>query len=176
MKVETEPDAGPAASPGEVVLHVSVSDTGIGISPEQQERLFQSFTQADSSTTRKYGGTGLGLVISRRLVRLMGGDLTVESTPGKGTTFSFTARLGVEAQPGRPSRVPPAAVAERPVLVVEDTETSRELLETLLTGWSITPCRWPSAEEGLALLEQRQPERQAAIRSASSSSTGCCRA
>ena len=155
VKVETEPDAGPAASSGEVVLQVSVSDTGIGISPEHQERLFQAFTQADSSTTRKYGGTGLGLVISRRLVRLMGGDLTVESTPGKGTTFSFTARLGVEAQAGRPSRVPPAAVAERPVLVVEDTETSRELLETLLTGWSVTAVSVPSAEEGLALLEQR---------------------
>ena len=153
VKAETVPEASGAA--GEVVLRISVSDTGIGISAEQQARLFQSFTQADSSTTRKYGGTGLGLVISRRLARLMGGDLSVESTPGKGTTFSFTARLGVEAQPAAPARVAPSTVAERPVLVVEDTETSRELLETLLRSWSITPVSVATAEEGLSLLEQR---------------------
>ncbi len=94
-------------------------------------------------------------MISRRLARLMGGDLTVESTPGKGTTFVFTARLGVEAQPEAPIRVAPARVAERPVLIVEDTETSRELLETLLRSWSISPVSVATAEEGLALLERR---------------------
>ena len=155
VKVESVADAGEAATPGEVFLRVSVTDTGIGISPEQQARLFQSFSQADSSTTRKYGGTGLGLVISRRLARLMDGDLTVESTPGKGATFVFTARLGVEAHASGPSRVAPAAVAERPVLIVEDTETSRDLLETLLRSWSISPVSVATAEEGLALLERR---------------------
>ena len=155
VKADTLTDPGAAAPPGEVILRVSVTDTGIGISPEQQNRLFQSFTQADSSTTRKYGGTGLGLVISRRLARLMGGDLAVESTPGKGTTFFFTAHLHVEAQPEGPARVAPAAVAERPVLIVEDTETSRDLLETLLRSWSIAPVSVATAEEGLALLEQR---------------------
>jgi PAS domain S-box-containing protein len=153
VKVQTVRDA--RGAPGEVLLRASVSDTGIGISAEQQARLFQSFTQADSSTTRKYGGTGLGLVISRRLARLMGGDLSVESTPGKGTTFSFTARLGVEAEPSATLRVAPAAIAERPVLVVEDTETSRDLLETLLRSWAITPVSVATAEEGLALLERR---------------------
>jgi PAS domain S-box-containing protein len=155
VKVETEADAGEQAKAAEVLLRVSVSDTGIGISPEQQARLFQSFTQADSSTTRKYGGTGLGLVISRRLAHLMGGDLTVESTPGKGTTFFFSARLGVEAQPEGPTRVAPAALAARPVLIVEDSETSRDLLETLLRSWSISPVSVATAEEGLALLERR---------------------
>jgi PAS domain S-box-containing protein len=139
----------------DVLLRVIVQDTGIGITEEQQARLFQSFTQADSSTTRKYGGTGLGLVISRRLARLMGGDLTVESVPNKGTSFFFTARLGVEAQSDAPARVAPAGVAEHPVLVVEDTETSRELLETLLRGWKIPPVSVATAEEGLALLERR---------------------
>jgi two-component system, sensor histidine kinase and response regulator len=155
VRVEPVAESGDLAPRDDVLLRFSVTDTGIGISPEQQARLFQSFTQADSSTTRKYGGTGLGLVISRRLARLMGGDLTVESTPGKGTTFFFAARLAVEAQPAAPARVAPAGVAERPVLIVEDTETSRELLETLLRSWSIPPVSVATAEEGLALLELR---------------------
>ena len=155
LKAETVDRTGDTAGPGEVFLRISVRDTGIGISADQQARLFQSFAQADSSTTRKYGGTGLGLVISRRLARLMGGDLTVESTPGKGTTFVFTARLGVEAQSETPARGVPAGIAERPALIVEDTETSRELLETLLRGWSIPTTSVATAEEGLTLLELR---------------------
>jgi two-component system sensor histidine kinase/response regulator len=155
VRVEALPDPGEGTAPRDVLLRVTVQDTGIGISEEQQARLFQSFTQADSSTTRKFGGTGLGLVISRRLARLMDGDLSVESTPGKGTTFFFTVRLGVEAQPETPARVAPAGVAERPVLIVEDSETSRELLETLLRSWSIPPVSVATAEEGLALLERR---------------------
>ena len=155
LKAEPVERTGDSSGPGEVLLRISVRDTGIGISADQQARLFQSFAQADSSTTRKYGGTGLGLVISRRLARLMGGDLTVESTPGKGTTFVFTARLGVEAQPETPARGVPAGIAERPALIVEDTETSRELLETLLRGWSIPTTSVATAEEGLTLLELR---------------------
>ena len=154
LKVETVADDGEPSGDA-VLLRMTVQDSGIGIAPEQQARLFQSFTQADSSTTRKYGGTGLGLVISRRLARMMGGDLTVTSTPGKGSTFVFTVRLAVDAQPVAPTRVAPASVAERPVLIVEDTESSRELLETLLRGWSIPQVSVGSAEEGLALLEQR---------------------
>jgi two-component system sensor histidine kinase/response regulator len=153
LKAETVDPPGDASPQGEVLLRISVRDTGIGISPDQQARLFQSFSQADSSTTRKYGGTGLGLVISRRLARLMGGDLTVESTPGKGTTFSFTARLAVEAAAEAPARVVPPDLAERPALIVEDTETSRALLETLLRSWSIPTVSVATAEEGLGLLE-----------------------
>ena len=155
VRVEAVSDTTEETSGDTVLLRVTVVDTGIGISPEQQARLFQSFTQADSSTTRKYGGTGLGLVISRRLARLMGGDLTVESTPGKGTVFQFTARLGVEPQPETPARIAPADVAARPVLIVEDTETSRNLLETLFRSWSIPSVSVDTAEEGLAVLERR---------------------
>jgi CheY-like chemotaxis protein/HPt (histidine-containing phosphotransfer) domain-containing protein len=155
VKVETGTEAGESVPSSDVLLRVSVIDTGIGISPDQRARLFQSFSQADSSTTRKYGGTGLGLVISRRLARLMGGDLAVESAPGKGSTFIFTSRLVVESQPEAPPRVAPAGVTERPVLIVEDTESSRDLLETLLRGWSIPPVSVATAEDGLALLEHR---------------------
>src|SRR5262245_13229043 len=155
LKAETVLETAADVQPDEVLLRISVRDTGIGISADQQAKLFQSFTQADSSTTRKYGGTGLGLVISRRLARLMGGDLIVESAPGKGTTFFFTARLGVEAQPAAVARTAPAGVAERPVLIVEDSETSRDLLETLLRSWSMPPVSVTTAEEGLLLLERR---------------------
>jgi CheY-like chemotaxis protein len=138
-----------------VHLVVTVRDTGVGIPPEQQGRLFGAFTQADSSTSRKYGGTGLGLAISRRLARLMGGDLTFESTPGVGTTFTFTATLGVEGASAAPVHEPPASLRDHPVLIVEDNATSRELLETLFGTWQIPCVACESGEEALALLEAR---------------------
>jgi two-component system, sensor histidine kinase and response regulator len=153
LKVEALP--APDVAPGHVHLRVTVRDTGIGIPKDQQGKLFQAFTQADSSTSRQYGGTGLGLAISRRLARLMGGDLTVESAPGAGTSFFFTARFATEAQQDVPMRVAPPTLAERPVLIVEDSATSRELLETLLRSWSVPAVSVASAEEGLALIEQR---------------------
>jgi CheY-like chemotaxis protein/HPt (histidine-containing phosphotransfer) domain-containing protein len=138
---------------GRIELRVAVSDTGIGMTEQQQARLFSAFSQADASISRKYGGTGLGLAISRRLARAMGGDLTVTSQPGVGTTFLFTCRLGLlESDTARPP-VPPK-VQERPVLVVEDSDTSRELLTTLLEQWSIPVVAVSNAEEGLALLER----------------------
>ena len=140
---------------GQIVLRVTVRDTGIGIPEKQHGRLFQAFTQADASTSRQYGGTGLGLAISRRLARLMDGDLTFESTPGVGTTIFFTARFGTDAHQDVDERVPPPALTERPVLIVEDSASTRELLEMLLRGWSIPSVSAATAEEGLALLEQR---------------------
>ena len=152
-------DAPVANGPGprdRIQLVITVRDTGIGIPPEQQGRLFEAFSQADSSTTRKYGGTGLGLAISRRLARMMGGDLTFVSTAGSGTTFTFTAALGVAiAEAGETEPPVPEAVRAHPVLVIEDNDTSRDLLEMFLASWSVPAVAVGSAEDGLALLERR---------------------
>ncbi len=113
-------------------LVFSITDTGIGMTPEQQSRLFQQFSQADDSTTRKYGGTGLGLVISKRFVELMGGDITVESAEKKGTCFQFAIRLPrVFPSPAVP--VTQAAVAALRVLVVDDQNEARLVMLDLLT-------------------------------------------
>ncbi len=147
---------------GRVVLQVSVRDTGIGISPEQQARLFQAFTQADSSTSRKYGGTGLGLVISRRLAQLMGGDLTLESVPGVGTTFFFTASFAADAVAQMSAHSQSTIISQRLVLIVEDTDASRELLETLLGGWSVPFMSVRSAEDALSLIEEHNVRQRGA--------------
>ncbi|MGA1328497.1 MAG: response regulator, partial [Rubrivivax sp.] len=115
-----------------VLMYGAVKDTGIGLTPEQMAKLFQSFAQADSSTTRKYGGTGLGLSISKKLAELMGGTVGVESTPGQGSTFWFTARLGVGKASTR--RAPYPDLRGRPVLVVDDNDTARAVLKDLLTS------------------------------------------
>ncbi|HEX3134567.1 MAG TPA: response regulator [Planctomycetota bacterium] len=113
-----------------LLLTAEVRDTGIGMTPEQQARLFQSFSQADSSTTRKYGGTGLGLTISKRLVTMMGGDITVSSTPGVGSTFRFTVRVGIGTH-SRQTR-PAAALAGIRALVVDDNDSARLVMTNLL--------------------------------------------
>jgi len=124
-------------SDDKALLRFAVRDTGIGLSPEQQQRLFQSFSQADASTTRKYGGTGLGLAISKNLAELMGGEVGVESEPGKGSTFWFTARLGhgedlvVEVQSGM-AEAELAALRGARVLLAEDNELNRQVATELL--------------------------------------------
>ncbi|HET9765510.1 MAG TPA: response regulator, partial [Thermoanaerobaculia bacterium] len=114
-----------------VDLHFWVRDSGIGMTPEQCGRLFQSFSQADSSTTRKYGGTGLGLAISKSLVEKMGGRIWVESEPGKGSTFHFHARFGLQAEPMPRRMFRAEELRGVRVLVVDDNPAAREILSTM---------------------------------------------
>lgn len=131
-------------------LRVAVRDTGVGIPFEAQPRLFQPFTQADGSTTRRFGGTGLGLAICRQLVELMGGEISFESEPGKGSTFQFELDLN------RRGPVTPVPVVGLPpgrrVLVVDDNETNRRILIGQLTRWGVQVAAVPSGPAALAML------------------------
>ena len=137
-----------------VTLQFTVRDTGIGLTEEQKGRLFQAFSQADTSTTRKYGGTGLGLTISRRLVEMMGGEIWVESEPGKGSEFFFTAAFGLARKVARRRMEPSLDTRGMRVLVVEDNASSREILQTLLESMTFDVSAVASAEEGIAELEK----------------------
>ena len=142
-----------------VTLQFCVSDTGVGLSEEQKGKLFQAFSQADTSTTRKYGGTGLGLTISKRLVNMMGGEIWVESEPGKGSQFIFTAKFGLARKVARRHLVPSVDLRGMRVLVVDDNASSREILQTLLESMSFEVTAAASAEEGIAELEKDAKER-----------------
>jgi PAS domain S-box-containing protein len=173
--VEIQGD-GPSPSPGtgEVGLRFSVRDTGIGIPADQQDRIFRAFEQEDTSTTRKYGGTGLGLTIAARLVALMGGTISVDSAPDRGSTFAFTARFGQQPHPPEPVPAPPpVSLHYLPVLVVDDNATKRHILEEWLRGWQMNPTAvgdgtaamdalWRSVASGrpyaLLLLDARMPD------------------
>lgn len=120
-------------------LDFSVRDTGIGIPAEKQAAVLEAFTQVDASTTRRYGGTGLGLTISKQLVELMGGSLRLESEPGTGTTFSFTIRLDPASEQGTDPARELQAFHELPVLVVDDNETNRRILWEILSSWHFRP-------------------------------------
>jgi PAS domain S-box-containing protein len=138
----------------DVELHFSVRDTGIGIPPGKLEAIFAPFVQADASTTRRYGGTGLGLTIASQLVALMGGKIWAESEPGEGSTFHFTARFEVDASaPERHEPVVPHLQGLR-VLVVDDNATNRRLLHDLLKGWGMKPTVARSAAEAMAIMRR----------------------
>ena len=139
---------------GAPMLHFTVRDTGVGIPPEKQDKLFQAFEQADSSITRQYGGTGLGLAISLRIVQLMGGRIWMESTPGVGSTFHFTVAFTTPANSAEPSA--PATVPEvrgAPVLIIDDNATNRRILEELTRQWRMEPESADSGPEGLERLD-----------------------
>ncbi|MCC6728099.1 MAG: response regulator [Chthonomonadales bacterium] len=133
------------------VVKLSVRDTGIGIAQDRLDAIFESFTQADGSTTRQYGGTGLGLTISRQLVELMGGQIGCESQAGQGSTFWFTLRLPL--QPERTAdTAPPDVLAGSRVLVVDDNETNRRILVEQLRSWRCQPIAAASGPEALEAL------------------------
>jgi PAS domain S-box-containing protein len=142
-----------SAEDGARELLFAVRDTGVGIPPEAQGRLFQSFTQVDASTTRKYGGTGLGLAISKRLAELMGGRMWLESAPGRGSTFFFTVRLEWIA-PGvrRYQPVERPHLEGRRLLIVDDSATSRRILATLAGKWSMVASVLAHGSEALELV------------------------
>jgi two-component system sensor histidine kinase/response regulator len=132
-------------------VRFEIRDTGIGIPPEVQGKLFQSFTQADGSTRRKFGGTGLGLAICKQLVRLMGGDIGVESVAGKGSTFWFTTSLGLQAG-ATEAIVPAVSLGDRRALIVDDNATNRTILRRQLSGWGMSVSATDSGPRALELM------------------------
>src|SRR5712691_10315663 len=134
----------------EMQLHFTVRDTGIGIPLEKQQLIFEAFSQADGSTTRKYGGTGLGLTISALLVKAMHGRIWVESVPGEGSSFHFTAMFGVGSQAGPVLAEDDAQLAGIPVLVVDDNVTNRRILTETMWKWRMRPTAAASAQEALS--------------------------
>jgi PAS domain S-box-containing protein len=137
----------------QVTLKFSVQDTGIGMTAEQAAKLFQPFMQADSSTTRKYGGTGLGLTISKRLAEMMGGEIWVESEQGQGSIFSFTANFGLGIEKAKKRFKPASELRGMKVLVVDDNATSRSILQEMLESFSFEVSLAASGKEGITELE-----------------------
>ncbi len=137
----------------QVTLKFSVRDTGIGMTAEQAANLFQPFMQADASTTRKYGGTGLGLTISKRLAEMMGGEIWVESEHGRGSAFSFTANFGLGKETAKKRFKPSSGLRGMKVLVVDDNSTARGIFQEMLESFSFDVTLAASGQEGLTALE-----------------------
>ncbi|MCS6975450.1 MAG: response regulator [Gemmatales bacterium] len=156
----TEPFEPSVPSEDSIVLHFSVRDTGIGIPKDKLQLIFEPFSQADGSTTRRFGGTGLGLTISQRLVEMMGGRIHVESEVGKGSVFSFSAVFRKpQGQPLRRPRPARATVLENmAVLVVDDNATNRRILEETLRSWRMKPTCVDGAASALEALDRAAAE------------------
>ena len=154
VSVETESE-----TDDHVSLHFTIQDTGIGIPLEKQHKIFQAFEQADGSTTRKYGGTGLGLTITRKLVNMMGGRVWVESEPDKGSRFHFTVCFELQTTSPEAGLLEQAINLEGvPVLVVDDNLTNRRILEKTLLYWKMKPTVVESAFEALETLQKAQEQ------------------
>jgi two-component system sensor histidine kinase/response regulator len=138
----------------QVTLRCEVKDSGIGMSPEAQTKLFQAFTQADTSTTRRYGGTGLGLAICRSLVEMMGGEIGVNSVEGKGSTFWFTAQFEKQSQATEYAVREKIDLAKSRALIVDDNATNREILHYQLLAWKIQNASSSSGAEALQVLRE----------------------
>ncbi len=144
-------------SEDEIHLHFAIKDTGIGIPKEKQLKIFNAFEQADGSTTRKYGGTGLGLAVSTQLVQMMGGQIWLESEVGTGSTFHFTTKLGLSQGP-LPQRVPVdfSEFRDLPVLIVDDNAMNRFMLKEILAYWGMKPVAVESAIDALITMKNAQ--------------------
>ncbi len=143
------------------ILHFTVSDTGIGIPPEKQKLIFQPFSQADSSTTRKFGGTGLGLTISMRVVEIMGGKMWVQSEVGRGAQFHFTVRLKTSEKTLEVGTIaPPETLRGVRVLIVDDNRTNRRILEGMLNRWGMKSTSVEGGDEALVRLSSAQNQGQ----------------
>jgi CheY-like chemotaxis protein len=144
-----------SATDREVSLHFQVVDTGIGISQEKQKLIFEAFAQADGSSTREYGGTGLGLTISSRLVEMMGGKIWVESQPGLGSDFHFTVHLGSPSDPmlSAPPDLQASELRGLSALVVDDNSSCLDIVKRVLENWGMKPVLAGTGEEALRILD-----------------------
>ena len=144
-----------ASTDSSITLHFSVKDTGIGVPLEKQEKIFESFSQADSSTTRHYGGTGLGLSITKTLTEMMEGKIWIESEEGKGSTFHFTATVGLQSEDSQLYEPTFALdIKTLNMLIVDDNKTSRITLRQILESWNATVSDAPNGKTALTLIEE----------------------
>ena len=144
--------------PGRITLHCTVRDTGIGIREDKQASIFQAFTQADGTTTRRFGGTGLGLTISRQLVEMMGGRIWLESVVGKGSTFHFVVPFGLGPSAGQMPEASDSTLQGITVLVVDDNFTTRTILEEMLRRWGMMPVVASGSAAAMRALAQERFE------------------
>ncbi len=148
------PSANHPTSPDHIDLEFTVRDTGTGIPQDRLDRLFRSFSQADSSTTRKYGGTGLGLAICRKLTQLMGGEIGVKSEPGKGSTFTFSVRLKKQPEKDQILLCPPRDLRGLRVLIVDDNQTSLDILAAAISSFKMEAVTASSGQEAVERLKE----------------------